>query len=299
MRLRALAPGKLNLCLFLGSTRGDSRHELVTLLESVSLADELELSTLESGSAGEAADRVSCPGVAGPNLSARALAELRLRGWSAPPVALEIRKRVPVAAGMGGGSADAAGVLRLAQALEPIAPELLREVAVSLGSDVPSQLQPGLGLGTGAGEIVAPLEPLAPHALLIVPLDGGLSTPEVYREADRLGLARSTHELGQRREELISAARAGVRLPARLLVNDLAPAALSLCPAIEDALAAVHRAGAEHALVCGSGPTVAGLYWGDDALARARAGAAALAPRFGRACAVAPVSGGSGSPVAR
>ena len=320
MRLRALAPGKLNLCLFLGSTRGDSRHELVTLLESVSLADELTVSTLEPstleselwtpaseptlaratpapGSPAEGPDRVSCPGVEGPNLAARALAELRLRGWSAPPVALEIRKRVPVAGGMGGGSADAAAVLRLAAALEPIAPDVLGEVAVSLGADVPSQLTPGLVLGTGAGEIVAPLDPLAPHALLIVALDVGLSTPEVYREADRLGLPRSARELGRRRAELIGAAQPGVRLPDRLLVNDLAPAALSLCPEIADSLAAVRQAGAQHALVCGSGPTVAGLYWGDDALARASADAAALAPRFGRACAVAPVSGGPGSPV--
>ncbi|MGI8430404.1 MAG: 4-(cytidine 5'-diphospho)-2-C-methyl-D-erythritol kinase [Solirubrobacteraceae bacterium] len=295
--MSALAPGKLNLCLFLGERRGDARHELVTLLESVSLADELTLSTPAPGPAGEGPDRVSCPGVEGPNLAARALAELRLRGWSAPPVALEIRKRVPVAGGMGGGSADAAAVLRLAGALEPIAPDVLWRVAVSLGADVPSQLAPGLVLGTGAGEIVAPLDPLAPHALLIVALDVGLSTPEVYREADRLGLPRCARQLGRRRAELTSAAQTGVRLAGRLLVNDLAPAALSLCPEIADSLAAVRQAGAEHALVCGSGPTVAGLYWGDDARARASAGAAGLAGRFVRACAAVPVSGTFGSPV--
>ncbi|MGZ4173714.1 MAG: GHMP family kinase ATP-binding protein, partial [Solirubrobacteraceae bacterium] len=103
-RLIARAPGKVNLSLLLGEPRPDGRHELVTLLESVSLADELTL----SAEPGLGEDVVECAGVDGPNLAATALGALRTLGWDAPPSKLEIHKRVPVAAGMGGGSADAA-----------------------------------------------------------------------------------------------------------------------------------------------------------------------------------------------
>lgn len=304
MRLRALAPGKVNLCLFLGAVRPDGRHELVTLLESVSLADELELTTLgdrdrlaDGAAMPPGADVVCCPGVQGPNLAARALQELRRRGWGPPAVRVEIGKRVPVAAGMGGGSADAAAVLRLACALELVAPEVLLEIALGLGTDVPSQLEPGLALGTGAGEIVAPLDPLASHALLIVPQGAALSTPDVYREADRLGLGRDASDLDRRRAELVAALGPGARLGGGLLVNDLQPAALSLCPQIEGALQAVLQAGAQRAMVCGSGPTVAGVYWGDDGQIRAAAGAEAIGRRFSPAYAVVPVPGGFGFPV--
>src|SRR5437660_5091326 len=102
-RDRELAPGKVNLCLFLGGPRPDGRHELVTLFESVTVFDELELEVLSQA----AEDEVVCRGVEAPNLVAAALRELRARGWSAPAVRIEITKRIPVAAGMGGGSADA------------------------------------------------------------------------------------------------------------------------------------------------------------------------------------------------
>lgn len=296
----ARAPGKVNLCLLLGAARADGRHELVTVLESVSLADELELSTLAGGP-----DEVHCPGVQGPNLVSRALAGLRARDWGAPAVRIEIRKRVPVAAGMGGGSADAAAALRLANELAPVAAGHVFSIAASLGTDVPSQLAPGLALGTGAGEVVTPLAPLAPHAWLLLPSDRQLSTAEVYREADRLGLARSPHGLARERERLVSSLEERsppvgeglrlpgerARLPAALLVNDLQPAARSLCPQIDDALDAALGAGAEHAIVCGSGPTVAGLFWGEDARDRAEAAVGALDGHFPRACAAVPVRG--------
>src|SRR5215217_3183647 len=111
-RLRCNAPGKVNLCLFIGRARADGYHPLVSLVQPVSLADELELEP-----AGGDADEVVCPGVEGENLAARALAAFRGEtGWDAPPVRIAITKRVPVAAGMGGGSADAAATLRLAAA---------------------------------------------------------------------------------------------------------------------------------------------------------------------------------------
>jgi len=301
VRLRALAPGKVNLCLCLGEARPDGRHELVTLFESVSLADELLVTTV----AGDR-DQVICPGVRGPNLVSSALHGLRSSGWRAPAIRVEIRKRVPVAAGMGGGSADAAAMLRLAPRLAPVPASVLAELARRLGADVPSQLQPGVALGTGAGEVVQPLSPLAPHAFLILPQPVALSTAEVYREADRLGLSRAADQLSVTHLELVRAlgsegvgarlggARlggAGAELPLWLLVNDLEPAAISLCPQIGEAREAALAAGAEHAIVCGSGPTVAGLYRGADSLGRATVAARALGGRFPGSAAAVPAPG--------
>jgi 4-diphosphocytidyl-2-C-methyl-D-erythritol kinase len=284
LRLKALAPGKVNLCLFLGGLRDDGRHELVTLFESVSLADKLVLTTLPGGN-----DEVVAAGVQEPNLVADALAGLRERDWSAPAVQIEIEKRIPVAAGMGGGSADAAAALRMAPMLAPVSAEAVAALAAELGADVPSQLEPGVALGTGAGDRVEPLAALAGHAFVIVPLPFQLSTADVYAEADRLGLPRDPDDLRSRMDELRAALEPGVLLPDELLVNDLEPAARSLRPEIAGALDAVRAAGAESALVCGSGPTVAGLFWGDHAGYRAERAALALRERFPRVTDAIPV----------
>jgi 4-diphosphocytidyl-2-C-methyl-D-erythritol kinase len=270
--LRARAPGKVNLCLFVGEPRADGLHPLVSVVQALSLADEL---TLEPAGGGE--DEVVCPGVEGPNLAARALALYReATGWDAPPQRLTIEKRIPVAAGMGGGSSDAAAALRLAAhaAARPIPQEL----APRLGADVASLLRPGRVLMTGAGEHVEPLEP-APLGVLVLPVDAELSTPAVYREADRLGLTRGHAELNQ----LDGLVRVGTWAPE----NDLQDAARSLCPRIDAALAAARAAGADHALVSGSGPTVVGLFGGADGPARATA--AASASDWPRAVAAEPV----------
>lgn len=258
------APAKLNLCLYLGRPRPDGLHELCSLFEPLALADLIEVSEA-------AADEVVCAGVDGENLAARALAALRERGWSRPPLRIEIEKRVPVAAGLGGGSADAAAVLRLA------AGELgdLEELAAELGADVPSQLRPALTLVRGAGELVEPLPAPAPHAAVLLPDGGGLGTAEVFAAADRLGLGRAPAELERLAGELRRAAGAGsspLSYP-ELLVNDLEPAARSLRPAIGDALDALRAAGAPVALLSGSGPTAVGLF---PDLGAARAAAAAL-----------------------
>jgi 4-diphosphocytidyl-2-C-methyl-D-erythritol kinase len=283
VRIHELAPGKINLCLFLGPARSDGRHELVTLFESVSLADELVITS-------SSVDEVVAPGVEGPNLVSDALAGLRRLGWDAPPLRVEIAKRIPVAAGMAGGSADAAAMLRVAPRLSAVDGEAVAGLAASLGADVPAQLSPGLALGTGAGEVVSRRAPLGPHAVVIVPGETRLLTAAVYAEADRLGLGRSRSELRARLEELQTALESGGRLPDRLVVNDLEPAALSLCPQIEGALSALGVAGAENVLVCGSGPTVAGVYWGDDAEPRAQAAVAAVGGSFPRATVVRPVA---------
>jgi 4-diphosphocytidyl-2-C-methyl-D-erythritol kinase len=269
--LRARAPAKVNLCLFVGEPRADGMHPLVSVVQALSLADEL---TLEPASDGAGEDEVVCPGVEGPNLAARALALYReATGWAAPPQRLTIDKRIPVAAGMGGGSSDAAAALRLAAhaAGAPGDPRAA-VLAPRLGADVASLLRPGRVLMTGAGEHVEPLG--APPALgvLVLPVDAALSTPAVYREADRLGLARGPRELA----EWDARVRAG-DWPVH---NDLQDAARSLCPAIDDALDAARAAGADTVLVSGSGPTVVGLFEGDDGALRAAAAArAAVRPR--------------------
>jgi 4-diphosphocytidyl-2-C-methyl-D-erythritol kinase len=266
---RALAPAKINLGLFVGPTRPhDARHELVTVMQSISLADEL---TLELAPSGATADEVLCPGVPGPagdNLAGAALRAFRARtGWKAPPLRLHIAKRIPVAAGLGGGSADAAAALRLARHASGLGDEaLLRDLGADLGADVPAQVSPGCWLATGAGERLQQLsDPDASLRLLLLPLAAGLSTGEVYAEADRLGLTRTREALEDRRLVLESAWRAGARgapIPAasELLHNDLQQAAVSLCPEIASALDQAREAGAQTALVSGSGPTVVGLF---------------------------------------
>jgi 4-diphosphocytidyl-2-C-methyl-D-erythritol kinase len=284
---RVLAPAKVNLGLFLGPTRArDGRHELVTVMQSISLADEL---TLERAPAGVERDEIVCPGVAGApgeNLAARALAAFRAAtGWDAPPLRLSIAKRIPVAAGLGGGSADAAGALRLARHASGLGDddELLRELGAALGADVPAQMAPGRWLAGGAGELLEALPDPNPSSfgLLVLPAAGGLSTAAVYAEADRLGLARSAETLAERRGALRRALELSAAVPAarELLENDLAPAAISLYPEIAAALTQARDAGAEIALVSGSGPTVLGLFPHANGLGRAERAAAGLEDR--------------------
>jgi 4-diphosphocytidyl-2-C-methyl-D-erythritol kinase len=274
--MRERAPAKINLCLYLGPTRADGRHELVTVFDSVSLFDELEITEA-------AADEVVCEGVAEPNIVADAMAALRAAGWGAPPVRVVIRKRIPVAAGMGGGSADAAAMLRCAPRLAPVADHVLELIAGSLGADVPGQLRPGPSLGTGAGESVAPLRGLDPYGVLVLPQPFALSTADVYREADRLGLYRSPGRLETLAEKLATG------LPGRL-VNDLEAAALSLAPGIAPVLAWAREAGADDAIVCGSGPTVIGVFRGEGGESRAEQAANELGAGFSAA----PVRAGVG-----
>jgi 4-diphosphocytidyl-2-C-methyl-D-erythritol kinase len=276
------APGKVNLCLFVGAPRADGLHPIVSVFQPVSLADELTLA--ETGDA----DAVVCPGVDGENLAARALAEFRAAtGWSPGPRRLTSATPTPVAAGMGGGSADAAAALRLAAADSglPIPPEL----PMRLGADVPVLLHPSRALVTGAGEHVEPLpaREAAPGAsagasraalpggggaatLVIVPLDAHLSTAAVYAEFDARGTPRSTDELAHWAERL----RAGEPPPA---VNDLQAAARRLCPQIDRALEALRAAGVERPLVTGSGPTVFGFSADPEAPERLRAAGYPLA----------------------
>ena len=117
-----------------------------------------------------------------------------------------------------------------------------------------------------------------------------LSTADVYREADRLCLPRDAVDFSSSAKALSSSP--GGSLAPELIVNDLASAAITLCPPVADALRALSEAGADHALVCGSGPTVVGVFWDADALPRAAAGAERLRDRFDGAVAAGPVRAG-------
>jgi 4-diphosphocytidyl-2-C-methyl-D-erythritol kinase len=271
--MRIQAPAKLNLCLFLGELRDDGLHDLCSLFEPLALADAIRVEAAES-------DEVFCPGVEGENLAARALKALRSEGWKERPLRIAIEKRIPVAAGLGGGSADAAAVLRLA-AGEIADPERL---AAELGADVPSQLVPALALVRGAGERVARLPDPESHAVLLLPGGGGLGTAEVFAEADRQGLGRSAEELDALAERLLTVAGAGASplSYAELLGNDLEPAARALRPDIGDALDALREAGAAVALLTGTGPTAFGLF---ESLAAAQDAAANLGRDDAIACA--------------
>jgi 4-diphosphocytidyl-2-C-methyl-D-erythritol kinase len=262
--LRELAYAKLNLVLHVGPAREDGLHPICSLMASIDLADELTATPRESGS-----DSVVCPGVPGHNLAARALADFRSRaGRDLLPLELRIEKRIPVAAGLGGGSADAAAALRIANELAGAAlsqQELFR-LAADLGSDVPSQLDPRHALVQGVGEQVAPVE-LPPLGVVLVPDPEGLSTAEVYAELDRIGGLRERLDP----EPLRALATAGPAELAAGLSNDLQPAALSLRPGLTKTLERLRHEGAFGAAVSGSGPTCFGLF--DDPAAAESAAA--------------------------
>lgn len=280
---RALAPAKVNLGLFLGPRRiDDGKHELLSVMQSISLADELRLA---AAPAGTTADETLCPALPGPqseNLAARALRAFRAAtGWQAPPLRLSIVKRIPIAAGLGGGSADAAATLRLASLASGLGDErLLRELGAQLGADVPAQVSPGRWLASGAGERLAALpDPYPALELLVLPQAAGLSTADVYAAADQLGLERGRQELDDLGAKLRAALELGAPLPAasELLHNDLQAAAISLLPAIADSLMKVRDAGAAQAIVSGSGPTVIGLFDRANGAGRVLRAAAELA----------------------
>ncbi len=261
------APGKVNLVLRVGEPGPDGLHPLCSLFARLDLADTVTVEPAER-------DEVVCPGVDGPNLAGAAVRALREQ-VALPPLRVTIDKRLPVAAGLAGGSADAAATLRAANAVagSPLDADGLRALARGLGSDVPSQVEPASAVVHGTGERIDPVE-LAPMGLLLLTDPDGLSTAAVYAELDRL---RAGGE---------APAAAGLdpgplkRLagwpPAQLatrLGNDLQLAALGLRPELGARLDAVRAAGAHGVLVSGSGPTVFGVFEDGEA---ARAAAASL-----------------------
>jgi 4-diphosphocytidyl-2-C-methyl-D-erythritol kinase len=259
--IRESAPAKVNLVLHVGPRRPDGLHEICSLFASLELADAVTVEPLEAGGG----DEVICPGVSGPNLASAAIGAFRAASAAAgpapardlPPLRVTIEKRIPVAAGLGGGSADAAAVLRAANRIadRPLDASQLHAVARGLGADVPSQLDPRHALVTGAGEHVEPVG-LPDMTLLLVPAQVGLATKDVYAEADRLPSTRAHLDP----ESLRTLADAPLATLVRHMENDLEAAALSLRPELARTLALLEEAGALAARISGSGPTVFGVF---------------------------------------
>ena len=254
--IRERAPAKVNLLLHVGASRPDGLHDLCSLFASIDLADDLTFEPAES-------DSVECARVTGPNLVAEAVALFRAEAApDLPPLRAVIEKRIPVAAGLGGGSADAAAALRAANRLAgaPLDAGGLRALGAHLGADVPSQVEPGHALVTGAGEGVEPVE-LPPMTLLLLADDEGLSTADVYRQADSLGTTRADLDP----DHVRSLADRPLFELAAVLENDLEGAAVSLRPELAERMDALREAGALTARVTGSGPTVFGVFRSGEA----------------------------------
>jgi 4-diphosphocytidyl-2-C-methyl-D-erythritol kinase len=257
--VKVRVPAKINLHLGVGPLREDGYHELTTVYHAIGMFDEITARpadslalTMDGEGAGELALDDS-------NLVIRAAKLLAAAAGREPQARLHLRKQIPLAAGLAGGSADAAATLAACDALwgTGYTREDLASVAASLGSDVPFLVLGGTALGTGRGEQVSPV--LAPgHAWhwAVALADGGLSTPDVYRELDRLREAGQTPAPAGSTDEILSALRSrDGEVLAECLVNDLQPAALSLRPGLRDTLASGVEAGALAGLVSGSGPT--------------------------------------------
>jgi 4-diphosphocytidyl-2-C-methyl-D-erythritol kinase len=257
-------PAKINLQLAVGPLRPDGYHHLVTVFHAISLYDEVTVAVAD----GEGDDSVTVTGEGAAevpadrdNLALRAVRALRdaIAGReAAPAVRVAIAKKIPVAGGMAGGSADAAAAIVACDALwgTGLSPAELSEVAAQVGSDVAFALLGGTAVGRGRGEQLTPalVAPASYHWVLAF-ASGHLSTPLVYKTLDtqREGRMVQSPELSH---ELMGALRAGdpVRL-GRALSNDLQAPALALFLALHKTLAAVREAGALGALVSGSGPT--------------------------------------------
>jgi 4-diphosphocytidyl-2-C-methyl-D-erythritol kinase len=227
--IRERAPAKVNLILQVGRQRDDGLHDICSIFASLGLADELTFVASESGR-----DEVICPGVDGDNLVSLALRLFRER-------ANELAGR-------------------------PLDPTGLRALGTQVGADVPSQVQPRHALVTGAGEHVERLR-LPTMGLVLLPSDYGLSTAEVYREADRI---ESTRE--QLDPEKLRALAAGpLTALAAGVENDLQAAAASLRPEVGEPIERLREAGALAAALSGSGPTAFGVFSGPAVAERAAA----------------------------
>jgi len=262
-------PAKVNLQLAVGPARDDGYHPLVTVFHAVSLNDEVTVQPAAKMTLTVTGEDAASVPTDRSNLAWRAATALAkaagLRGADAA-VRIEIRKRIPVAAGLAGGSADAAATLVACNELweAGLSPRELAEIAAGLGSDVPFSLMGGTAVGRGRGEELTPALAAGSYHWALAFGGSGLSTAQVYATFDRLRSARGAS--GQPTaepslsNELMTALRSGD--PARvgpLLTNDLQPAALSLKPDLRRTLAAGREHGALGAIVSGSGPTCAFL----------------------------------------
>lgn len=309
--VRVRIPAKVNLFLAVRGIRDDGYHELTTVLQTVGVHDQVtaRLTGTPWAMQHPAArklmrlslrhDAGAAVGADDDNLVLRAaralLAELcdptepspdELE--RAPRTELELHKGIPIAAGMAGGSADAAATLLALDRLwgAGLGPEGLRPIAAGLGADVPFCLAGGTALATGTGTDTARVLARGDFHWVVGADDDGLSTPAVYAAFDDLDLEPSVIEP----DIVLQALRSGdVELLAGALHNDLETAAIALRPALADRLEDMYAAGALRAIVSGSGPTVVALAADEDA---ARRIAETVGDRFSRVCVVRSPAGG-------
>jgi len=260
----ARVPAKVNLALSVGGLGGDGYHPLATVFQAVSLYDHVEANPAAPGAGVSIA--LAGPETAGvptglENLAARAVDLLAAEAGRAPDVALRIRKEIPVAGGMAGGSADAAGALLACDALWGLRTprDRLFELAAELGADVPFALLGGTALGRGRGDRLTPVLSQGTYHWVFAIADSGLSTPAVYREIDRLREGSVLTEPGVGDRLLVALRRGDAEAVGAALSNDLQRAAVSLRPKLQMTLEIAEEYGALGWLVSGSGPTVAAL----------------------------------------
>jgi 4-diphosphocytidyl-2-C-methyl-D-erythritol kinase len=271
----ARVPAKVNLQLSVGPPRADGYHDLVTVFHALALFDEVTVAPAETDSVRVSGEGAASVPLGGDNLAARAVAALTDAVGAGcrdePGLAIEIRKRIPVAAGLAGGSADAAAALVACNELwgTGLSQQELGEVAGRVGSDVAFALLGGTAIGLGRGEQVTPALVSGTYHWVLAFAAEQLSTAAVYAACDRLRAAQLPDGPGTPAGSwpapglstpLMAALRSGD--PAEvgpLLVNDLQPAAISLLPGLRRALAAGQEHGALGAIVSGSGPTCAYL----------------------------------------
>lgn len=274
----ALAPGKINVSLRVGPLREDGYHEVATLYLAVSLYEEVTASPREDGAITVSLSERSAftevqtqdpetgelVAAAIPlderNLVYKAAAKLRERLGITDGVDLTITKNVPVAGGMGGGSADAAAALVACSALweAGLSKEQLAEIGAELGADVPFSILGGAAVGQGVGDELSPLLTRGELHLVIVPANTGLSTPSIYAKLDDMraeaGVEADTPDLDP---DLVRAVcTADAELVASLMANDLQAPAVAMLPSLEDIMDIGLIEGALQGLVSGSGPTV-------------------------------------------
>ncbi|WP_030877318.1 MULTISPECIES: 4-(cytidine 5'-diphospho)-2-C-methyl-D-erythritol kinase [Streptomyces] len=275
-------PAKVNVQLAVGGPRPDGFHDLANVFLAVGLYDSVSATPAPAPRLTVSGPDAALVPLDESNLAARAARLLADRHGREPDVHLHIAKDIPVAGGMAGGSADAAGALLACDRLwgTRTPHEELLALCAELGSDVPFSLTGGAALGRGRGELLTPLETGGEFHWVFAVADGGLSTPDVYRECDRLRQAegRGADAVPEPEADpaLLTALRAGdAAALAASLRNDLQPAAVSLRPSLAETLDAGLAAGALAGLVSGSGPTCAFLV--QDAASAARAAQALLA----------------------
>ena len=257
----ARVPAKVNLELMVGPPRPDGFHHLATVFQAVGLHDDVTVEPADDWGVtinGPHADLVPADST---NLAMRAARLLAGEAGIDVPVHITIDKDIPVAAGMAGGSADAAGALLACDALWGVwsSKTELENLAAELGSDVPFALLGGTAMGSGRGDQLAPVLGRGRYTWVFALSDVGLSSPAVYAECDRL---RSSVRVPEPipSESMMTALRSGNAASlARALSNDLQPAALSLQPQLEEVLRTGMDNGALGGIVSGSGPTVAFL----------------------------------------